>query len=311
MWRNDVKDFMKGEKIAYDVEALEIDFKIKDTNDILSIKLERPDLIFGITFLLVPKNYKKLAKKYIIHPITKEEIPIFLENVNEPHLGIPAHNNEDYDFAILNNLPIKQVIMPVNASLDDNKPRVDKEWVYRQNVVLIVEHWNEFKYLYIDYKKQNWKCFISGGVEKMETPKEAAMRELKEESGFFNIQKIEELPFKMANVFYAAHKGVNRYSIVTAFYIKLKNADCLEIDQKEKEEHDVKWSSKEELYEILKNGFTDQIWLLKQHLKEIKAYTGMGKIINSDFLNDIENPKEASKKIIAYFKKDNFKKQKF
>ena len=302
MWRNDVKDFMNGKKNLCNLEVLEIVLEVKDTSDIISVKLDRPDLIFGITFILTPKGCIHLDGKYIIHPITKEEIPIFLENVSEPHLGIPAHNDKDYEYAIVNKLPIKQVIMPINASLDDNKPREDNEWSYRQNVVLIVEHWTENKYLYIDYKNQNWKCFISGGVEENETSKEAAIRELKEESGFYNIKKIEEMPFKMANVFYAAHKGVNRYSIVTAFYIKLENSDCLELDQKEKEEHDVKWSSKEELYEILKNGFTDQIWLLKQHLGEMKAYTGMGKIINSDFLNDLEDSIKASQKVVDYFK---------
>ena len=55
------------------------------------------------------------------------------------------------------------------------------------------------------------------------------------------------------------------------------------------------------LYEILKNGFTDQIWLLKQHLGEIKAYTGRGKMINSEFLNDLEDYDEINEKVYKYF----------
>lgn len=302
MWRNDVKDFLSKKKTTYNLEPLTISFEVKETKETLLIQLDRPDLLFGITFLLVPKSNTNLEGKHILHPITKEDIPIFLDDICEPHLGIPAHHNKDYDFATLNKIPIRQVVMPVNASLDSNKPRKDKEWSYRQNVVLIVEHWSENKYLYIDYKKHNWKCFISGGVEENETFKEAAIRELKEESGFYSIKDIEELPFKMANVFYAAHKDVNRYSTVTAFYIKLKNSNCLALSQKEKEEHEVKWSNKENLYEILQNGFTDQIWLLKQYFKEIKAYTGRGKMIYSDFLNDIESPTKAAKKVADYFK---------
>lgn len=301
MWRNDVKDFMNGVKHTYNLNELEISFEIKATKEILTGRLNRPDLIFGITFLCVPKNEFNLENKVAIHPITKEEIPIFLADVDELHFGIPAHNDEDYDFALNHNLPIKQVVMPVNASLDDNKPREDKEWSYRQNVVLIVKHWNEDKYLYIEYKKQDWKCFISGGVDGDESPLDAAIRELKEESGFYNIKRIKEMPFKMANVFYAAHKGVNRYSTVTSFYIELENGDATILDEKELEEHSVCWGTKEELYEILKNGFTDQIWLLKQHLGDIKAYTGMGKMINSDFLNDLEDPKLASDKVCKYF----------
>ncbi|MCM1052795.1 MAG: NUDIX domain-containing protein [Ruminococcus sp.] len=304
MWRNDVKDFLNGKVKYYDLESLELDLNVKKSKETIHVKLNRPDLIFGITFLLVPKSNKQLKDKYAIHPITKEEIPIFLTDIEDPHLGIPAHNDYDYNFANSNKLPIKQIIMPVNASLDDNKPREDKKWSYRENVILIIKNWKEDKYLFIDYKKQDWKCFISGGIEENETPKEAALRELKEESGFYNIKLIKEMPFKMANVFYAAHKGVNRYSTVTSFYIELGNSDCLELEQKEIEEHEIKWSSKEDLYEILKNGFTDQIWLLKQHLGEIKAYTGMGKIINSYFLNNLENPKEATKKVQDYFSKN-------
>lgn len=301
MWRNDVKDFMNGNVFLYEFPEFDIKLGIKELDDFINVKLKRPDLIFGVSFLLVPKSFKHLKDKYAIHPITGEEIPIFLSDIDEAHLGIPAHNDDDFLFAINNKLPIKQVVMPVNASLDDNKPRSDKDWVKRENVVLIVKHFSEDKFLYIDYKKQNWKCFISGGIEENETPLEAAVRELKEESGFYNIKSIEEMPFKMANVFYAAHKGVNRYSLVTSFYIELENDEACEISQREKDEHDIKWESKDKLYQILKNGFTDQIWLLKQQLGEIKAYTGRGKMINSEFLNDLEDYDEINEKVYKYF----------
>lgn len=190
--------------------------------------------------------------------------------------------------------------MPVNASLDENKPRDDKEWVKRNNVVLIVKHWSEEKYLYIEYKKQDWKCFISGGVDEGEDFMDAAIRELREESGYINIKTIEEISMKMANVFYAAHKGVNRYSTVTSFYIELRDGEQISISDAERCEHVVKWETKDNLYEILKNGFTDQIWLLKQHFHEIGAYTGMGKLINSNFFNDLEDLAEASKIVIDH-----------
>ncbi|MDE6141694.1 MAG: NUDIX domain-containing protein [Bacilli bacterium] len=296
---------MSGKKESVDFQPINVDFLIRDINEKITVKLDRPDLIFGGTFLSVSSELKKYEGMKVLMPITHEELPIIVTNRQEAHLGIPAHIEEDYKIALEKNLPIKQVIMPVNASLDDNKPRVDKEWSIRENVVLIVKHWSEDKYLYIDYKKQNWKCFISGGVEKDETYKEAAIRELKEESGYTNIKEIQEMPFKMANVFYAAHKGVNRYSTVISFYIELLDGDCLDLTDEEKEEHEVKWETKENLYEILKNGFTDQIWLLKQHLHEIGAYTGRGKYINSEFLNDLEDMNEAFIRVNAYLNGDN------
>ncbi|MDE5888717.1 MAG: NUDIX domain-containing protein [Bacilli bacterium] len=300
MWRNDVKDFMTkvSHKIVY--KEIELVFSIKDSNETLKIKLNRPDLIYGITYILVPLNKKDLQEKVAIHPLTKDEIRIIVEDINEAKVGIPAHIEEDYIYAVKNNLPIKQVIMPVNASLDENKPREDKEWIHRENIVLIVKHWSKNKYMYIEYKHQDWKCFISGGVEEGESFKNAAIRELKEESGYTDIKSIEELPFKMANVFYAAHKGVNRYSPVTAFYIELASTARVIMSEEEQNEHSVKWASKEELYEILKNGFTDQIWLLKQYFNEINAYTGQGKYINSDIINNLENQATATTEICKY-----------
>lgn len=305
MWRNDVKDFMNGKKVSVDFKPINVDFLIKDIKEKITVKLDRPDLIFGGTFLCVSSELKKYEGMKAMMLITHEELPIIVTDSQETHLGIPAHIEEDYRIALEKELPIKQVIMPVNASLDDNKPREDKEWSIRENVVLIVKHWSEDKYLYIDYKKQSWKCFISGGVEEGETHKDAAIRELKEESGYFNIKTIKEMPLKMANVFYAAHKGVNRYSVVTSFFIELQDGECLDLDETEMAEHEVKWETKEALYEILKNGFTDQIWLLKQLSGEIGAYTGMGKYINSDFLNGLEDMNEVFKRVDVYFNGDN------
>lgn len=300
MWHNDVKDFMNKIKPNILYKNIEISFNIKDSEYKLKVKLNRPDLIYGITYILIPKSMENLSSKVAIHPLTNEEIPIIVEVINEPKAGIPAHIEEDYLYAKEKKLPIKQVIMPINASLDENKPREDKEWKYRENVVLIVKHWSEEKYLYIKYKHQKWQCFISGGVDEGETPCVAAIRELREESGYTSIKKIEELPFKMANVFYAAHKGVNRYSTVTSYYIELANDIKDIISVEEQDEHELKWATKEELYEILKNGFTDQIWLLKQQSNEINAYTGQGKYINSDILNDMENQEDALNKICKY-----------
>ncbi len=295
-WRNDVKDYLNNKENNESNTKITIHFKIKDCNKKIDIETTRPDLIFGITFILTPDE--ELVGKKAIHPITKELLPIF--KGNNYKIGIPGHNDEDYEFALKNNLPLKQVIMPVNASLDANRPKEGKAWSYRQNVVLVVKYPSSDEYLYIDYNKQPWKCFISGGVEEGETAKEAAIRELQEESSFIDIKTIKELPFKMANVFYAAHKGINRYSTVTSFYIELNSDEQIEMPEEELQEHTIKWALKDELYKILENGFTDQIWLTKQALKDIKAYTGNGKYINSGFLNDLEDREESILKATEY-----------
>jgi 8-oxo-dGTP pyrophosphatase MutT (NUDIX family) len=305
-WRNDVKDYLYNNIKIKHTRPVIIKFLIKEINEYIEIKTNRPDLIYGVTYLLLPKSYKNRYEGLtIINPISNEGVYLYFSNIRNPKMGIPAHNNADYTFALKHTLPMRQVIMPVNASLDDNKPRDDKEWVFRNNVVLVVKHWREDKYLYIDYNNQKWKCLIQGGIEEGETIEEASIRELEEESGYYDIKGIRRLPFKMANVFYAAHKGVNRYSIVDGCYIELKSGKQKAIDEKEKEEHTAKWATKEELFEVLKNGFNDQIWLTKQALNEVKAYTGHGKMINSEFINEIEDREEAMNGIIEYIVSKN------
>ena len=59
-----------------------------------------------------------------IHPITNEELPIWLANFVLLEYGtgsvmsVPAHDNRDYEFATAYNLPIKPVIKPTTGDLD-------------------------------------------------------------------------------------------------------------------------------------------------------------------------------------------------
>lgn len=51
-----------------------------------------------------------------IHPLTGEEIPIFITSyicadyATGSIMGVPAHDDKDYAFAKKNNLPVKKVI---------------------------------------------------------------------------------------------------------------------------------------------------------------------------------------------------------
>lgn len=62
---------------------------------------------------------------YAIHPITHERLPIWIANYVLMEYGtgaimaVPAHDDRDYDFAKLYNLPIKAVIAPNEHSLPD------------------------------------------------------------------------------------------------------------------------------------------------------------------------------------------------
>jgi leucyl-tRNA synthetase len=61
---------------------------------------------------------------YAINPISEEKIPLYLSSYALKHygtgivMGVPAHDQRDYDFAKQFDLPIKQVIKPIHEVAD-------------------------------------------------------------------------------------------------------------------------------------------------------------------------------------------------
>ena len=146
-------------------EGLTLDFELLSTNDdisSISVYTTRPDTLMGVTYLAVaPKhplaemvaaqNSKlaqfieeqsklKVAEAELatleklgidtglkaVHPITKEEIPIFVANFvlmtygSGAVMAVPAHDQRDWEFAKKYNLPIKLVIEPFDSSEKTN-----------------------------------------------------------------------------------------------------------------------------------------------------------------------------------------------
>lgn len=144
--------------------GLEIYFNIKNTNKKASVFTTRPDTLFGCTFIgLSPEHpliesefsknkeypqilkYKKQSQSmsavekqknpagtgvfsgsYAIHPITKEELPIWIADYILMDYGtgavmaVPAHDERDFIFAKKFKLPIKAVVQPLLN--DDSSP---------------------------------------------------------------------------------------------------------------------------------------------------------------------------------------------
>lgn len=145
-------------------EGVEITFKVKGTDQTLPVYTTRPDTFFGVSYVAVAaahplatlaaennpalaafiqeaKNTKvaeadiaTMEKKgmatglFAIHPLTGEEVPVWVANFVLMHYGtgavmaVPAHDERDFEFAQKYNLPIKQVIAPLDGS----------EWDFRK-----------------------------------------------------------------------------------------------------------------------------------------------------------------------------------
>ncbi|WP_109428488.1 leucine--tRNA ligase [Aggregatibacter kilianii] len=142
-------------------EGVEITFDIKDTNEKLAVYTTRPDTFYGVSYVavaaahplatLAAQNNPELAefiqeakntkvaeadiatmeKKgmptglYAIHPLTGEQVPVWVANFVLMHYGtgavmaVPAHDQRDFEFAQKYHLPIKQVIEPINSEAID------------------------------------------------------------------------------------------------------------------------------------------------------------------------------------------------
>ena len=141
-WPEKVKTMQKN-WIGKSIGA-EIQFHIKDTDKYIEIFTTRPDTIFGATFIALSINHefargcfdeKKISElqkeftdtgekekiglflnRYCVHPITGEDIPVYvanfvLDNYGQGAIfGCPAHDERDFDFATKYSIPITKVV---------------------------------------------------------------------------------------------------------------------------------------------------------------------------------------------------------
>ena len=130
----------------------EIKYQLENSDNFLTAFTTRTDTLFGVSFVAISPNHKisiDLAKNNesisdfllqcnetsaaeadmakaeklglqtdlrVIHPITKEMIPVWIANFvlldygTGVVMGVPAHDQRDYEFAEKYNIPINQVI---------------------------------------------------------------------------------------------------------------------------------------------------------------------------------------------------------
>jgi len=139
-------------------EGVELSFDVQGEDDVLTVYTTRPDTLFGVTYMAVAAEHP-LAQKAAagnadiatfieeckntdaaeatletmekkgrplgiaaIHPLTGEEVPLWVANFVLMSYGtgavmaVPGHDARDWDFAKQHGLPIAQVITPADGS---------------------------------------------------------------------------------------------------------------------------------------------------------------------------------------------------
>jgi 8-oxo-dGTP pyrophosphatase MutT (NUDIX family)/phosphoglycolate phosphatase-like HAD superfamily hydrolase len=92
-------------------------------------------------------------------------------------------------------LPITQVVAPVSTrTTGGDAVHPDEPFTPRDAVMCIVKHWEKDEYLCLEWKEHpEIRSFVSGGIEEGETPEEAGIREIREESGYLHPRFVRQL----------------------------------------------------------------------------------------------------------------------
>lgn len=213
---------------------------------------------------------------YAINPASGEKVPIWIADYvlggygTGAVMGVPAHDERDFEFAEKFELPIVQVVASYDEYDGVHAPRNDKPTVKRAtvNAIIVDEDGN---YLLQIEDEQNVH-FVGGGIDDADESTEAAIRrEVMEETGYTDIVSIRQVAPFVSVKGYRNTKARNQVTWGAHYEVVLesKNQVRSEIDEGL---HSQEWVKKAEVA----NRIT---W--KHHLESWQAYLE-DKIVDTD-----------------------------
>ncbi len=239
---------------------------------------------------------------YAINPATGDKIPIWIADYvlngygTGAIMAVPAHDERDNAFAEKFNLPIIQVIAP--SILDqENPPQDGKKDTDRNVVMCLIKHPTDGTYLTLRWNKFDWHNFVMGGIEDGEDLEVAARREIQEETGYTDLEFVDELPTVMNSKFYAAHKDVNRNILTRVISFQLKSLAKVETKREEHEDFKEEWTKEVDL--PLLKPVAELPHILRWLGGENVMHSGEGILINSGSF-DGKSTSDAREEIVAW-----------
>ncbi|MBR9701924.1 class I tRNA ligase family protein [Candidatus Pacearchaeota archaeon] len=294
----------------------------------------RPDTLYGVTFMVVSaqhpklmdlvtadqeKDVKKFLKKiksvsdknkgdlekegvftgsYVVNPVNGEKIPLWVGNFVVADYGsgmvmaVPAHDQRDFEFAKKYNLEIKEVIIPSYG-------KQSKDTEFRKTISAVIHRKKDNKFLLLKWKKFNWVSPVVGGVDEGEDIGKAAEREVLEETGY-KTKFIKKLGGEIESHFFADNKNVWRHRIDQPILLELIKDKPSKISKEEGEKHEEVWMGYSEAIREITHEY-NKLGIIRFKEGE-QAYTGKGKLVNSDKFDDLDSEK-AREEITKYLMK--------
>jgi leucyl-tRNA synthetase len=203
-------------------------------------------------------------------------------------MAVPAHDQRDYEFASKFKIPIINVINPVTG-----EKQIDP--VTKNKIVCVVEDKNG-KILTNNWKPElGGRLLIGGTIEDGESPVDAAMREVIEETGYEDLELVGVSDETVYHEYYALFKKTPTRAITKLVHLRIKSSAQVDITHEVSEmgNFEVQWVDKEMAFKEIYD---------EQHLRALdlfvfdKVYTGEGIMVNSGKYDDM-NSSEMREKI--------------
>lgn len=318
-------------------EGAEVDFKLDGTTDSLKVFTTRCDTLYGVTFMVMSPEHPYLEKykdkiknidevrKYqeeaknkteiertdatkektgvkldglmAINPVNDKKIEIWISDYVLASYGtgaimaVPAHDERDWAFAKKFGIDIIPVIERVTGEKRDNEK-------FKESIVAVLYDPKNDKYLTINWHENGGRLFIGGTRHDGESALECAQREIKEETGYEDFTFTRSI-MPINHHYYAYNKDTN-YEIESTgllFTLNSDKKDNQNLDTDEEGKFTVEWVNKDVILDEVKDELHAVTFA---NLECENAYTGDGKMINSDILNGITNKEEAISKMLKY-----------
>lgn len=332
-------DFQERTKVAQinwigKSTGAEVDFKLKQVNEKLTVYTTRPDTLYGVTFMVIAPEHPyvdlysgliknmnevidyreqtnkktefertqlvkdktgiKLDGLSAINPINNKEIPIYISDYVMMNYGTGA----------IMAVPAhdtrdydfaKKFGIDIIQVLEEETGTPHSDESMKNSIVAIVYDEKQDKYLTINWGNNGGRLFVGGTIKENESSLECAIREIAEETGYTDISLVKTA-FKINHHYYAYNKDKYFNIQATPFLFTLNSDKMVSQNLDDDEKFQVEWVSKD----IIQKEIVDEL-----HKKSFEytvnetAMVGDGIHINSDVLDGLHK-EEAISKMISY-----------